>query len=72
MVERTGLFDRSDYTSPGRRPRSIHGNVTFPASTHRPHTDIPPHRWRQFLSNCNNFLTGATNEGGSPGDLLEG
>jgi hypothetical protein len=28
-------FDRSDYTSPGRRPRSIHGNVTFPASTRR-------------------------------------
>jgi ABC-type branched-subunit amino acid transport system substrate-binding protein len=23
-----GFFDRSDYTSPGRRPRSIHGNVT--------------------------------------------
>ena len=29
------VFDRSDYTSPGRRPRSIHGNVTFPASTRR-------------------------------------
>jgi hypothetical protein len=24
---------------------------------HRPLTDIPPHRWRQFLSDCNNFLT---------------
>jgi hypothetical protein len=23
---------------------------------HRPHTGIPPHRWRQFLSDCNNFL----------------
>ena len=22
----------------------------------RPLTDIPPHRWRQFLSDCNNFL----------------
>src|ERR1700738_4676198 len=30
-----GFFDRSDYTFPGRRPRSIHGNVTFPASTRR-------------------------------------
>ena len=27
--------DRSDHTSPGRRPHSIHGNVTFPASTRR-------------------------------------
>src|SRR6202023_2626502 len=27
-----GFFDRSDYTPPGRRPRPIHGNVTFPAS----------------------------------------
>src|SRR3984893_15632488 len=24
---------------------------------HRPLTDIPPHRWRQFLSDCNKFLT---------------
>jgi hypothetical protein len=23
---------------------------------HRPPTDIPPHRWRQFLGDCNNFL----------------
>jgi hypothetical protein len=23
---------------------------------HRPFTDIPPHRWRQFLSDCSNFL----------------
>jgi hypothetical protein len=29
------FFDRNDHTSPGRRPRSIHGNVTFPASTRR-------------------------------------
>jgi hypothetical protein len=29
------FFDRSGHTSPGRRPRSIHGNVTFPASTRR-------------------------------------
>src|ERR1700738_3826514 len=29
------FFDRNDYTSPGRRPRSIQGNVTFPASTRR-------------------------------------
>src|ERR1700730_10659612 len=26
------FFDRTDHTSPGRRPRSIQGNVTFPAS----------------------------------------
>ena len=25
---------------------------------HQPLTDIPPHRWRQFLSDCNNFLPG--------------
>src|ERR1700726_4160173 len=29
------FLDRIDYTSPGRRPRPIHGNVTFPASTRR-------------------------------------
>src|SRR6202048_2330938 len=29
------FFDRNDHTSPGRRPRSIQGNVTFPASTRR-------------------------------------
>ena len=29
------VFDRNDYTRPGRRPRSIHGTVTFPASTRR-------------------------------------
>jgi hypothetical protein len=23
---------------------------------HRPPADIPPHRWRQFLADCNNFL----------------
>jgi hypothetical protein len=28
---------------------------------HRPLTDIPPHRWRQFLCDCNNFLTGDEN-----------
>jgi hypothetical protein len=27
----------------------------------RPFTDIPPHRWRQFLSDCNNFLNSAEN-----------
>jgi hypothetical protein len=27
----------------------------------RPFTDIPPHRWRQFLSDCNNFLTSGEN-----------
>src|ERR1700730_12645342 len=29
---RWDVGDRSDYTSPGRRPHSIHGNGTFPAS----------------------------------------
>jgi hypothetical protein len=29
------FFDHNDHTSPGRRPRSIHGNLTFPASTRR-------------------------------------
>jgi hypothetical protein len=28
---------------------------------HRPFTDIPPHRWRQFLSDCNNFLNSGEN-----------
>jgi hypothetical protein len=28
---------------------------------HRPPIDIPPHRWRQFLGDCNNFLTSAEN-----------
>jgi hypothetical protein len=28
---------------------------------HRPLADIPPHRWRQFLSDCNNFLTSGEN-----------
>jgi hypothetical protein len=23
---------------------------------HHPPTDVPPHRWRQFLADCNNFL----------------
>src|ERR1700732_3422167 len=36
---------------------------------HRPHTDIPPHRWRQFLSDCNNFLTGGENWAGRAAEL---
>jgi hypothetical protein len=36
---------------------------------HRPHTDIPPHRWRQFLSDCNNFLTGGKNWAGRAAEL---
>jgi hypothetical protein len=28
---------------------------------HRPPTDIPAHRWRQFLSDCNNFLASSDN-----------
>ena len=36
---------------------------------HRPHTDIPPHRWRQFLSDCNNFLTGDENWAGRATEL---
>src|SRR3979411_57529 len=34
---------------------------------HRPLTDIPLHRWRQFLSDCNNFLTGGENWAGRAG-----
>jgi hypothetical protein len=29
------FFDRNDHRSPGRRPHSIHRNVTIPASTRR-------------------------------------
>ena len=36
---------------------------------HRPLTDIPPHRWRQFLSDCNNFLTGGENLAGRAAEL---
>src|SRR3984893_5038516 len=36
---------------------------------HRPLTDIPPHRWRQFLSDCNNFLTGGENWAGRAAEL---
>jgi hypothetical protein len=36
---------------------------------HRPFTDIPPHRWRQFLSDCNNFLTGGENWAGRAAEL---
>src|ERR1700730_2187610 len=36
---------------------------------HRPLTDIPPHRWRQFLSDCNNFLTGDENWAGRAAEL---
>jgi len=28
---------------------------------HRPPSDIPPHRWRQFVDDCNNFLSSAEN-----------
>jgi hypothetical protein len=28
---------------------------------HRPFTDIAPHRWRQFLSDCSNFLSSSEN-----------
>jgi hypothetical protein len=28
---------------------------------HRPPTDIPAHRWRQFLGDCNSFLTSSEN-----------
>ena len=34
-----------------------------------PLTDIPPHRWRQFLSDCNNFLTGGENWAGRAAEL---
>src|SRR3984893_9820538 len=36
---------------------------------HRPLTDIPPHRWRQFLSDCNNFLTAGENWAGRAAEL---
>src|SRR5580692_1556108 len=36
---------------------------------HRPLTDIAPHRWRQFLSDCNNFLTGGENWAGRAAEL---
>ena len=36
---------------------------------HRPHTDIPPHRWRQFLSDCNKFLTAGENWAGRAAEL---
>jgi hypothetical protein len=36
---------------------------------HQPLTDIPPHRWRQFLSDCNNFLTGGENWAGRAAEL---
>ena len=36
---------------------------------HRPLTDIAPHRWRQFLSDCNNFLTGDENWAGRATEL---
>jgi hypothetical protein len=36
---------------------------------HRPLTDIPPHRWRQFLSDCNKFLTGGENWAGRAAEL---
>jgi Type I restriction modification DNA specificity domain len=36
---------------------------------HRPLTDIPPHRWRQFLSDCNNFLIGDENWAGRAAEL---
>jgi hypothetical protein len=36
---------------------------------HRPLADIPPHRWRQFLSDCNKFLTGDENWAGRAAEL---
>ena len=36
---------------------------------HRPLTDIPPHRWRQFLSDCNKFLTAGENWAGRAAEL---
>src|SRR6202048_3224553 len=36
---------------------------------HRPLTDIPPRRWRQFLSDCNKFLTAGENWAGRAAEL---
>jgi hypothetical protein len=36
---------------------------------HRPPTDIPAHRWRQFLGDCNNFLTSSENWAERAADL---
>src|ERR1700730_16707016 len=36
---------------------------------HRPLSDVAPHRWRQFLSDCNNFLTGGENWAGRAAEL---
>jgi hypothetical protein len=36
---------------------------------HRPLSDIAPHRWRQFLIDCNNFLTGGENWAGRAAEL---
>ena len=36
---------------------------------HRPLTDIPAHRWRQFLGDCNNFLTSSENWAERAADL---
>jgi hypothetical protein len=33
---------------------------------HRPPSDVPPHRWRQFVDDCNAFLNSP--EAGIPGD----
>jgi hypothetical protein len=35
----------------------------------RPLTDVPPHQWRQFLNDCNNFLTGGENWAGRAAEL---
>ena len=32
----------------------------------RPPTDVPPHRWRQFVSDCQNFLNSSENQPGRP------
>jgi hypothetical protein len=43
-----GFFDRSDYTSPGRRPRPIHGNVNLPCVDAPTFKDAPRSVRSQF------------------------
>src|ERR1700730_16408335 len=52
-----------------RRIRSGWNGALARLDHHRPLTDIPPHRWRQFLSDCNNFLTAGENWAGRAAEL---
>jgi hypothetical protein len=46
--------------SPSRIPRDwIEGVAAL--DYHRPQADVPSHRWRQFVDDCNNFLSASEN-----------